>query len=1787
VKTSMFFARTLGALLLLGLCSMGLADATVTVNKTFTPGTVNIGGTSLVTVTLQNTDTTADAQVTSFLDDIGATMGGKAILSTTGVDTASCLGADAPPAPPVPTLNGVTNQVTMGAFAIPTATSVNTPATCTISFDVIGDQAGNGMNQIRAGDVVMNPTSLNPDPITQTLTVNGLNATVTSTGNQTTLVAPPATATNNIVYTIHNPAVGADLTNASFQIAVNSVDAYSISGITNTCGATLTTAEPFASASGNLQFTGGDIPANGSCTVTLPVSAAVQAVVNTTFTANLLIDNQLVTNPTSVGAVQTFSLGQPTLGKSFNPSTIQPAGNPAPAVTQSTMTITMFNPFTSQPQTNVGISDTMPPNITIVGSTGTTTCGGTITISGAQTIMTLAGATIPANSTCTITVPVQATASATNTVLASSYVSTEDPTAGAVANRSATLTVTGAGGDFSTQKLANGAGSASVGVNVPVQFTLRFASIAGSVFTGGTFSDNLTTVGAPMVIVENGTTNTFAFTNCGPAPAISDPNGGTLVTGSNLQIATGSTCQVTFWAEFTTTTGSAIPGTNTATGVFGGISHNLTANVTELPTLTVSNYLASNQGLVNQPLTVSGAITDTSGTTDTNAVAVFNLNQPGHHNVVLDATPNFGFTGCPAGVNASSIQIDASREFFTLTVPAPGTIGATCTVNYDVINEVAGAAGAGTFTAGNSTYAGTLTGNAAIPSTGTNSVQFSTSNITTSKVFVPNNIQAGAPSQVQIGLSVAGVFPGAEQTIANNVTFPDTLPTGITFSPTPNPAFSGCGVSPAAVIAGSTITFSNITLVANGATSVPCTVSFNVTSSIVGAPPANSIPASSVTTTSAAITNALSVSASLTVVNGIAVQKTFVSPTLPIGSTDFARFLLSNSAATTPIVGSLTDHLPSNLELTSTTLGGLQPGDAPLGLCGGSVTAGTVGAGGAPVTLSGLTVPAYNNATHVPGQCVVYLALGASSTGLPGTVATNTINGGDVVLGGIANLEPSTATSNLTAAPSVTVSKAFNPIMLAGPGATSVLTITVTNTSANAALLNGMSLTDPLPVNVVNAPTPAASTTCAGGTVTAVAGGSTVTLNNGSVSANASCTITVTVTSSAPGIWTNTIPAGAITTNQGATNAAPATALLNVGNVSGVGITKAFSPIVIAPGGTSVLTITLLNTATTTVPLTAVGVTDTLPANVTVAATPNAATTCGGTATATAGGSTVTLAGGAMAINGTCTITVNVTGTVPGTYTNTINAGSIGDTQGATDAAPAVSNITIGQPTLVVAKTSVPSSSTVSPGQSIAYSVTVVNNGTQPETNTKVTDVLGNATLTPGTVTVNGVSFPDAVITAAAPFGTLAIGATDTITYSATVNTNAAIGAMVTNTATIGGDQPCSSGTCSSTSPSNTIAPPVLAATKTIDNLQTEPVVAGQVVTYGIGIANSGTGPAINTMMTDQVPSGMTVVPGSATVNTVSAPGATLIGQTYTIPVGTVAAGTTAAVAFKATVGATAGNPSNTVSVLATGMSRAVQSNAALAHQVPAAIAVTKTTPSTTVSTGDRANFTITATPVGGIAYGLTTIVDTLPDYEVYAPGTSRVDGKAQEPAVAGHMLTWTVPSLTAPLTITYATAIAPGAQANTTLTNVVNVTAVAPGSAGFGRGAATAAVLVVGSTFGSCYPITGRVYLDVNGSGRFQDPDVGLHSVHIYLDDGESVVTDSTGRYDFPCVDPGMHALRLDATTLPAGIVPYDDRNIDSEKSTRRLVHHIFDTYIIEDINFAVTGTPEVPLQPGGSGSH
>jgi uncharacterized repeat protein (TIGR01451 family) len=237
----------------------------------------------------------------------------------------------------------------------------------------------------------------------------------------------------------------------------------------------------------------------------------------------------------------------------------------------------------------------------------------------------------------------------------------------------------------------------------------------------------------------------------------------------------------------------------------------------------------------------------------------------------------------------------------------------------------------------------------------------------------------------------------------------------------------------------------------------------------------------------------------------------------------------------------------------------------------------------------------------------------------------------------------------------------------------------------------------------------------------------------------------------------------------------------------------------------------------------------------------------------------------------------------------------------------------------------------------------------------------------------------------------------------------------------------------------------------------------------------------------------------------------------------------------------------------------------------PHPITITKTADQTDVSAGDRVVFTLSFQNTGKIALGQASVVDTLPSGLAYAAGTALVDGKHVEPVVNGRTLTWTFPTLDANAhTIVYATVVVPGAVANTILTNTVVLKALPESSTVPVSATAQAQLTVVNGALTEELIITGRVYADPSGAGHFHKGDSGVAGVRIYLEDGTSVVTDPNGRYSFPSVKPGMHALRLDATTLPKSYTLFRERG-DDDRAAQRLVHGIMDAYIIQDVNFAV----------------
>jgi hypothetical protein len=345
-------------------------------------------------------------------------------------------------------------------------------------------------------------------------------------------------------------------------------------------------------------------------------------------------------------------------------------------------------------------------------------------------------------------------------------------------------------------------------------------------------------------------------------------------------------------------------------------------------------------------------------------------------------------------------------------------------------------------------------------------------------------------------------------------------------------------------------------------------------------------------------------------------NKTFSPGSILTSGVSTLTITLSNPNSTAAsLTSALTDALPSGVVISGSASS----------TCGGTVTA---TAGGSSVSLSGGSIPAN-------GSCTVTVGVTAAAAGSD----INTLAAGALQTTNGANVTPAVATLTVTApVPGPpTVNKSFSPGTISAGGA-SLLTITLSNPDTTVASLTAP-LTDNLPSGLLVSGN--GNTTC-GGTVTAVAGSSSVSLSGGTIPANGSCTLTADVTAAITGSYFNSLPIGALQTGNGS-NAQPVVATLTVIPVPVIPPTlaKSFSPTRLSGNETSTLTITLTNGDSESAKLTA-PLTDHLPPGMLVAG--SGTNTCGGTLSASSGSSMVSLTGGSIPADGACTVTVAVTG---------------------------------------------------------------------------------------------------------------------------------------------------------------------------------------------------------------------------------------------------------------------------------------------------------------------------------------------------------------------------------------------------------------------------------------------------------------------------------------------------------------------------------------------------------------
>ncbi|MEI6045491.1 MAG: choice-of-anchor Q domain-containing protein [Chloroflexota bacterium] len=313
------------------------------------------------------------------------------------------------------------------------------------------------------------------------------------------------------------------------------------------------------------------------------------------------------------------------------------------------------------------------------------------------------------------------------------------------------------------------------------------------------------------------------------------------------------------------------------------------------------------------------------------------------------------------------------------------------------------------------------------------------------------------------------------------------------------------------------------------------------------------------------------------------------------------------------------------------------------------------------------------------------------------TLSANSVTGGNGNGGGIYNSTARTLTVNNSTLSANSASNAgggianggiltminstlsANSASTFGGGIYNVTTLIIYNTllSNNTATTNGnCDNTNGAVSGGGNMEFPAASGTCTAAGAGITLAGSDPLLGQ-SLANNGGPTQTIALPAGSPAI-------GAAIANCPATDQryAPRTATCDIGAYqtgatlpSAPVLSQAFSPTSIAAGGTSTLTFTLTN-PNTTLPLTLVLFSDTLPTQLTLAANGSTNTNCGTpSVTAATGTNVISVYEVTLAAAGSCTIAVSVTGTTPGAWNNTPSAPWAAETL--SGVAPAAATLTV------------------------------------------------------------------------------------------------------------------------------------------------------------------------------------------------------------------------------------------------------------------------------------------------------------------------------------------------------------------------------------------------------------------------------------------------------------------------------------------------------------------------------
>ncbi|MGZ5571583.1 MAG: beta strand repeat-containing protein, partial [Usitatibacter sp.] len=801
------------------------------------------------------------------------------------------------------------------------AGTVPASGSCTVTVNVTSATAGSYLNN--TGNVTT----------TNAGTVAGAAATLTVLSHPTiakafapTSIAPNAPSVLTI--TLTNPNVTA-ITGAAFtdSYPAGMANTATPSGATTCAGGTVTA----ANGGNNVSLSSATIPASGSCTVTVNVTATAAGTYVNTIPAGALTTANAGAN-TAPASATLNAFNAPTVTKTFAPTSI-PSGGTA------TMTIVVANPGANPGNlTSATISDAYPAGLTNAAAGGVAcTAGGSATLTGGANGGTTVGfnaGVIPAGGSCTITQTVSSNASALNTT--STATSTQAPPGAAA---SATLSV--AGSPAITKAFAPA--SIPLGATSTVTFTISNPNAIA--LTNGAFTDTL----AGMVIDSAGA----AGGTCAGAGGNVFVAGQTSLTFTGLAIPASLSCNVTVVVRGTAVgvnpnTASGVSSTQAATGAASN-----TANLTV--TASAPSIAKAFAPATIDPGAVS-VLTITISNGNAAAITVTSVTDTYPAGITTSGTPNTSTT-CAGGVVTS-----AAGSVTLAGGVVPG--GGSCSFSVDVTSVTPGVSPTNTIPIGALT---TSAGSNVVAANATLNVRPEADLAVTKSG--PATIVNGAPIAYTVVVSNAGPQAGSGAQFTDNVPAVVAGVAAACGSPT------GGAVCGAVGVAGNSVTSTITTLPAGGS------VTFTITGT---APQSGTFTNTARVVTPISVTDPTDPGRTGAGNNSASANTTVVSPDLRVSKSHAGNFTVGingvytitvdNTLGTAATSGAITvtDTLPTGLTYVSATGTGWACGAA--GQIVTCTTAGALAAGATsanPITLivavASVAVPSVINSVTVSG----------------------------------------------------------------------------------------------------------------------------------------------------------------------------------------------------------------------------------------------------------------------------------------------------------------------------------------------------------------------------------------------------------------------------------------------------------------------------------------------------------------------------------------------------------------------------------------------------------------------------------------------------------------------------------------------------------------------------------------------------------------------------------------------------------------------------------------------------